>query len=80
MEVDRAREHAPHLRAVDLEHAVPIPIGHGLTEIIVPELAGERLLPLLEAPGEFDIAAALDLLIPFLRRPSYCLSFLTLDP
>jgi hypothetical protein len=26
------------------------------------------------------IAAALDLLMPFFRRPSYCLSFFTLEP
>ncbi|OBA80272.1 hypothetical protein A9W99_19630 [Mycobacterium sp. 1164966.3] len=43
-------------------------------------LLPELLPPRLDEPGEFDIAAALDLLIPFLRRPSYCLSFLTLDP
>jgi hypothetical protein len=36
--------------------------------------------PRLEAPGEFAIAAARDLLMPFLRSPSYCLSFLTLGP
>src|SRR3954452_21662620 len=38
------------------------------------------LPPLLEALGEFAIEAARCLLIPFLRRPSYCLSSLTLDP
>jgi hypothetical protein len=38
------------------------------------------LPPLLEEPGEFEMAAARDLLMPFLRSPSYCLSFLTLDP
>src|SRR5215212_3790364 len=38
------------------------------------------LPPLLDEPGEFEIAAARDLLMPFLRKPSYCLSFLTLDP
>jgi hypothetical protein len=32
------------------------------------------------APGEFEIAAARDLFIPFFRRPSYCSSFLTLGP
>lgn len=36
--------------------------------------------PRLEEPGELLIAAARDLLMPFLRRPSYCLSFLTLGP
>jgi hypothetical protein len=40
----------------------------------------ELLPPLLEARGEFEIAAARDLFIPFFRRPSYCLSFLTLGP
>src|SRR5205085_5822328 len=34
----------------------------------------------LEDPGELEIAAARDLLMPFLRRPSYCLSFFTLEP
>jgi hypothetical protein len=38
------------------------------------------LPPLLDEPGEFEIAAARDLLMPCLRRPSYCLSFLTLGP
>lgn len=38
------------------------------------------LPPLLEDPSEFEIAAARLLLIPFLRKPSYCLSFLTLEP
>jgi hypothetical protein len=36
--------------------------------------------PRLDEPSEFEIAAARELLIPFLRRPSYCLSFLTLGP
>ena len=50
-----------------------------------PELFLLRLEPLLfpprlEEPGELEIAAARDLLIPFLRSPSYCLSFLTLGP
>lgn len=38
------------------------------------------LPPLLEDPGEFEIAAARDLLIPFFLSPSYCLSFFTLEP
>ena len=38
------------------------------------------LPPRLEESGEFEIAAARDLLMPFLRSPSYCLSFFTLDP
>jgi hypothetical protein len=33
------------------------------------------LPPRLEEPSELEIAAARDLLMPFLRRPSYCLSF-----
>jgi hypothetical protein len=36
------------------------------------------LPPLLEAPGEFEMAAARHLLIPYFRNPSYCLSSLTL--
>ena len=36
--------------------------------------------PLLEASGVFAMAAARDLLMPFLRRPSYCLSSLMLGP
>src|SRR3954447_3415069 len=38
------------------------------------------LPPREDDPSEFEIAAARDLLIPFLRSPSYCLSFLTLEP
>jgi hypothetical protein len=38
------------------------------------------LPPRLEDPSELEIAAARDLLMPFLRSPSYCLSFFTLDP
>jgi hypothetical protein len=40
----------------------------------------ERLPPLLDASGVFAIAAARPLLMPFLRRPSYCLSSLTDEP
>jgi hypothetical protein len=36
--------------------------------------------PLFEASGLLAIDAARDLLIPFLRTPSYCLSSFTLDP
>jgi hypothetical protein len=43
-------------------------------------LLPELLPPLLDDPGEFEIAAARPLLIPFFRKPSYCLSFLTLEP
>src|SRR5215218_5508834 len=38
------------------------------------------LPPFFEAPAVLEILAARSLLMPFLRRPSYCLSFLTLDP
>ena len=38
------------------------------------------LPPRLEDPGEFEIAAARDLLIPFFLSPSYCLSLFTLGP
>jgi hypothetical protein len=54
----------------------PLPLPLLLLLRLLPEL----LPPLLEDPSELDIAAARDLLIPFLRKPSYCLSFLTLDP
>src|SRR5436305_2733238 len=57
---------------------------------LLPPLPGPELFrlwleplllpPRLEDPGELEIAAARDLLMPFLRRPSYCLSFLTLGP
>ena len=57
---------------------------------LLPPLPGPLLLrlwleplllpPRLDDPGELEIAAARDLLMPFLRRPSYCLSFLTLGP
>jgi hypothetical protein len=40
----------------------------------------EALPPRLDAPGELEIAAARPLLMPFFLRPSYCLSFLTLEP
>jgi hypothetical protein len=40
----------------------------------------ELLPPRLEEPGELAIRAARDLLMPFFLRPSYCLSFLTLEP
>src|SRR5215203_2074676 len=36
--------------------------------------------PFLEAPDVLEILAARSLLMPFLRRPSYCLSLLTLEP
>src|SRR4051794_11499842 len=38
------------------------------------------LPPRLEEPSEFAIAAARPLLMPFFLSPSYCLSFLTLEP
>jgi hypothetical protein len=54
----------------------PLPLPLLALLWLLPEL----FPPLLDAPGEFDIAAARDLLIPFSRKPSYCLSFLTLEP
>jgi hypothetical protein len=36
--------------------------------------------PRFSAPGEFAMRAARDLLIPFLRSPSYCLSSLIEGP
>ena len=56
-----------------------------LPPLPLPLLLRLRLEPLplpprLEEPSEFEMAAARDLLMPFLRRPSYCLSFLTLAP
>ena len=47
---------------------------------LLPPPLPDFLPPRLDEPGEFAIAAARDLLMPFLRRPSYCLSFLTLAP
>jgi hypothetical protein len=47
---------------------------------LLPRPDPERLPPLLEASGVFAIAAARDLLIPFFRSPSYCLSSFTLGP
>src|SRR3954468_18518800 len=38
------------------------------------------LPPLLDEFGELAMEAARCLLMPFLRRPSYCLSFLTDEP
>ena len=54
----------------------PLPLPLDLLLWLLPEL----LPPRLEEPGLFEMAAARDLLMPFLRRPSYCLSFLTLEP
>jgi len=56
-----------------------------LPPLPLPLLFWLRLLPLLlpprlDEPDELAIAAARDLLMPFLRRPSYCLSSFTLDP
>jgi hypothetical protein len=44
------------------------------------ELPDALALPRLDAPGEFEITAARDLLMPCLRSISYCVSFLTLGP
>jgi hypothetical protein len=54
----------------------PLPLPELRLLWLLPEL----LPPRLDAPGELEIAAARDLLIPFSRKPSYCLSFLTLEP
>src|SRR6186997_2359084 len=40
----------------------------------------DDLPPRLEEPSELAMRAARSLLIPFLRKPSYCVSFLMLDP
>jgi hypothetical protein len=54
---------------------------------VPPWLESERFLPLpdalpplLDASGVFAMRAARDLLMPFLRSPSYCLSSFTLEP
>jgi hypothetical protein len=54
----------------------PLPLPLDFLLRLLPLL----LPPLLEEPSAFEIAAARDLLMPFLRRPSYCLSFFTLGP
>src|SRR3954453_14230520 len=54
----------------------PLPLPLLCLLWLLPEL----LPPRLELPSELEIAAARDLLMPFFRRPSYCLSFLTLEP
>src|SRR3954447_20235265 len=51
-----------------------------LALLLLEEPDPDFLPPRLEDPSEFAIAAARPLLMPFLRRPSYCLSFLTLEP
>lgn len=51
-----------------------------LPELFELRLLPELLPPFLEASGVFAIAAARDLLMPFFRRPSYCLSSFTLGP
>ena len=55
--------------------------------LVPPWLVERRRIPLPEAlppreddPGELAILAARSLLMPFFRRPSYCLSFLMLGP
>ena len=54
----------------------PLPLPLDFLLWLEPEL----LPPRLELPSEFEIAAARDLLMPFLRRPSYCLSSLMDEP
>jgi hypothetical protein len=51
-----------------------------LLSLLLAEPEPDFLPPRLEAPSELEMAAARLLLMPFLRRPSYCLSFLTLEP
>src|SRR6184192_2175646 len=58
----------------------PLPLPLLLRLWLLPPPLPLRLPPRLEEPGEFEMAAARDLLMPRLRRPSYCLSFLMLDP
>src|SRR5204862_7182342 len=58
----------------------PLPLPRLRLLWLVPPPLPLRFPPRLELPGEFEIAAARPLLIPRLRRPSYCLSFLTLLP
>ena len=48
--------------------------------LLLAEPEPDFLPPRLEEPSEFAIAAARLLLMPFLRRPSYCLSSFTLGP
>jgi hypothetical protein len=57
---------------------LPLPLLRRLRLLDCPE--PELFPPRLDDPGLLEIAAARDLLIPFLRSPSYCLSFLTLEP
>ena len=68
----------PPLRPAAFFWAVfpPLPLPLLFLLWLLPEL----LPPRLDESGEFEIAAARDLLMPFFRRPSYCLSFLTLGP
>jgi hypothetical protein len=58
----------------------PLPEPLLLLLRLLPPPLPDFLPPLLEASGVLAIAAALLLLIPFLRSPSYCLSSLTLGP
>src|ERR1700704_5590196 len=57
---------------------LPLPLLRRLWPL--PPPLPERLPPLLDASGVLAIAAARPLLMPFLRRPSYCLSFFTDGP
>ena len=51
-----------------------------LAAALLPPPEPDFFPPRLDEPSEFAIAAARLLLMPFLRRPSYCLSFLMLEP
>src|SRR4051794_19313515 len=68
----------PPLRPAAFFWAVLPPLP--LPELFLLRLLPLLLPPLLEDPSELEIAAARDLLMPFFRSPSYCLSFLTLEP
>ena len=71
-------EALPPLRPAAFFWAVlpPLPLPLLLRLRLLPEL----LPPFFDASDVLAIAAARDLLMPFLRKPSYCLSSLTLDP
>jgi hypothetical protein len=58
----------------------PLPGPLLLRLLLLPPPLPDFFPPREDEPGELEIAAARDLLIPFLRNPSYCLSFLTLEP
>src|SRR5689334_2276739 len=85
---DRHEEDGSHSRQLPLAAALPpLRPAAAFWALVPPWLLVSRRLPepdalppLLEALGSLAIRAARSLLMPFLRRPSYCLSFLTLGP